>query len=245
MTGRCTVLVASTCVVTAGRVSGDICGFVWDGIWAIPSRALARSGSGVLLISRCRARAPGKAWERRMARLTTKLETFHNDPVSLNLTRQSRPAAGTECCGRQEARKAERNVRSVHREQAGRDMSPEIALFVGADAVSAAEGSTPLADGPSGGVPPGCDTRACLRKGSSRNLGDPDVSSIRGTKGVGQRNPSDGRQGVRAPAWYRGSRGTVPRDPVEGRRASEHGTEGGKGGWEHRVPATSLRNFSG
>jgi hypothetical protein len=37
----------------------------------------------------------------------------------------------------------------------------------------------------------------------------------------------------------------IPRDPVEGRRVSEHGTDGGKDGWERRVSATSLRNSSG
>ena len=175
----------------------------------------------------------------------SELETFHRDPAGPSPARQSRPAAGTECCGCQEVRITERSIRSVHREQTGREIQPRNPICRGSRRGNGARKAARPRRRAWRERPTGVRDRGMSAWGSSRNLGGPAVSSVGGTKRRGNTASLEGRQGVRAPAQYQRSRGTAPRDPVEGRRVSEHGTNGGKGGWELRGPATSQRNSSG
>ena len=111
-------------------------------------------------------------------------------------------------------------------------LNHEIPFIVGADAVMAGGRQHVLAEGPDEVVPPGSETRACLHRGSSRNLGDPAVSSSGGTERRGNEPlRKDGRESEHLHSTEEtGER--PPKDPVEGRRVSDHGTTGGKDGWE-------------
>jgi len=95
------------------------------------------------------------------------------------------------------------------------------------------------------GCPPGVKGQGMSARGSSRNLGDPAVSLTGGREGQGDEFfPMGGRESEHLHSTEEAGE-PIPRDPVEGRRVSEHGTNGGKGGWELRVPVTSIHNSSG
>jgi hypothetical protein len=93
--------------------------------------------------------------------------------------------------------------------------------------------------------PSGVEDQGMSASGSPRNLGDPATSSDggRGERGNGL-FLMDGRESEHLHSTEEAGE-PIPRDPVEGRRVSEHGSSGGKGGWELRVPATSQRNSKG
>jgi hypothetical protein len=124
-------------------------------------------------------------------------------------------------------------------------MSHEIAMVVGADAVMVRGRQNVVAEWPGQDIPPGSETRACLhvgRPGTWEALPSPRQEVRMGEVNVTRR--MDGRESEHLRSTEEAGEPT-PRDPVEGRRVSEHGANGGKGGWEPRVPATSLRNSSG
>lgn len=114
----------------------------------------------------------------------------------------------------------------------GRGIEPRNEEMVGANAVSSAEGSTSSAEWPGMGVPPGSEARAHLywgRPGTWEALPSPPYEE--GEDEETKFFRMDGRESEHLHSTREAGE-PVPRDPVEGRRVSESGTTGGKGGWE-------------
>jgi len=124
-------------------------------------------------------------------------------------------------------------------------LSHETLVIVGADAILARGKRNARAVWPGKGIPPGSKTRACLhggRPGTWEVLPSPRQEVREGEVNEVLRKGSRKSEHLHSTAE---AGEPTPRDPAEGRRVSEHGTNGGKGGWELRVPATSPRNSSG
>ena len=90
------------------------------------------------------------------------------EPGGLNPTRQSGPAAGTECCVAQ----GRPCLRSVHRVSLGRVIEPRNEYESEADTVFKVEGSKVHAATPDVSLSAGSKSRAWLTRGFHRNLGD-------------------------------------------------------------------------
>ena len=127
------------------------------------------------------------------------------------------------------------------------DRASKLNSLAGADAVLGSEGSMSTLKWPDVSHPTGVKEHGMFAWGSPGNLGDPDTSRSERAGTDGRSNEAH-RKGV-GKSEHLHSTAEVgepnSREPAEGRRVSDHGTAGEKGGWELRVSATPQQNSNG